>query len=59
MVFIIQLYLWFARRSECKDDAREITIQREQYGGYCSSIYRHGTQPEHNYIYVPDIYMQS
>ena len=34
MIFIIQLYLQFARRQECKDDAREreITIQREQYG---------------------------
>jgi hypothetical protein len=25
--------------------------------GYCSSIYRRGTQPRHNYIYVPIIYM--
>ena len=37
MIFIIQLYPRFARRYECKDDARErereITIQREQYGG--------------------------
>jgi hypothetical protein len=31
MIFIIQLYLRFARRYECKDDAREVTIQREQY----------------------------
>jgi hypothetical protein len=33
VIFIIQLYLWIARRYECKDDAREreITIQREQY----------------------------
>ena len=23
---------------------------------YCSSIYRHSTQPEQNYIHVPDIY---
>jgi hypothetical protein len=32
-MFIIQLYLRFARRWGYKDDAREITIHREQYGG--------------------------
>jgi hypothetical protein len=31
MIFLIQWYLRFARRWECKDDARKITIQREQY----------------------------
>jgi hypothetical protein len=31
MIFIIQLYLRLARRYECNDDAREVTIQREQY----------------------------
>jgi hypothetical protein len=24
--------------------------------GYCSSIYKHGTQPGQNYIHLPDIY---
>jgi hypothetical protein len=35
-----------------KRDAQANTGQREQYHGYCSPIYRHGTQPGQNYIYV-------
>jgi hypothetical protein len=37
-----------------------VTQERLQFSvnstGYCSSIYRHGTQPGQNYINVPDIY---
>jgi hypothetical protein len=31
MILIIQWYLRFIRRWDCRDDARAITIQREQY----------------------------
>jgi hypothetical protein len=37
-----------------KRDAPANTGQHEQYRGYCSPIYRHGTQPSQNYIYVLD-----
>ena len=31
---------------------KRMSNQREQYGGYCSPIYRHGTQPIQNYIHA-------
>jgi hypothetical protein len=46
MIFIIQWYLRFARRWECKDDAREITIQREQYGGTVHLFIGTGHSPD-------------
>jgi hypothetical protein len=39
-----------------KRDAKANTSQREQYGGYCSSIYRHRTQPMRNYNHALYIY---
>jgi hypothetical protein len=39
-----------------KRDAKASTSPREQYGGYCSSIYRHRTQPMRNYNYALYIY---
>jgi hypothetical protein len=50
----LHLYLRLERRQKLKHDARANTSQCEQYGGYCSPIYRHGKQPGQNYIYVLD-----
>jgi hypothetical protein len=50
----LHLYLRLDRRQRSKYDVQVNTSQREQYGGYCSPIYRHGTQPGQNYIYVLD-----
>jgi hypothetical protein len=51
----LHLYLRLDRRQKSKRDAQVNTSQREQYGGgYCSPIYRHGTQPGQIYIYVLD-----
>jgi hypothetical protein len=46
MIFIVQWYLRFARRWGCKDDAREITIQREQYGGTVHLFIGAGHNPD-------------
>jgi hypothetical protein len=46
MIFIIQLYLRFIRRQECKDDEREITIQHEQYGGSVHLFIGAGHSPD-------------
>jgi hypothetical protein len=54
MTSVLHLYLRRDRRWKSKSDARVITIQRQQYMGYCSSIYRHRTQPGQNYIRIPD-----
>jgi hypothetical protein len=52
----LHLYLRLDKRREYRRDARAHTNQREQYGGYCSSIYRHMTQPVRNYIHALHIY---
>jgi hypothetical protein len=39
-----------------KCDTKASTSHREQYGGYCSYIYRHTTQPVRNYIHALYIY---
>jgi hypothetical protein len=48
MIFIILLYIRFARRWECKYDAREreIIIQREQYGATVHLFIGTGRSPD-------------
>ena len=46
MICIIQWYLRFSRRWEYKGDAREITIQREQYGATVHLFIGTGRSPD-------------
>jgi hypothetical protein len=46
MICIIQWYLRFARRWKCKDDARAITIQCEQYGATFHPFIGMGCSPD-------------
>jgi hypothetical protein len=52
MIFILYLYLRVEKQEWRKSDHNSAWTVR----GYCSSIYKHRTQPGQNYIHVPDIY---
>jgi hypothetical protein len=46
MIFILHLYLRLDRRWKSKNDARMITIQREQYGGTVHLFIGTGRSPD-------------
>jgi hypothetical protein len=48
----LQLYLRLDRGQKYKRDVRANKKSAFTVQGYCSSIYRPGTQPGRNYIYV-------
>jgi hypothetical protein len=48
----LQMYLQLEGDESTSVTRKRMPNQREQYGGYCSPIYRHRTQPMQNYIYA-------